>query len=150
MIKQELQEELKKSMLAKNEIRISVLRMLLSAITYYEIQKGGAGYQATSDDILSVIEKEIKQRKDSMEQYKLGNRQDLVDKEEKELAILKSFLPEQISEKELNQIIQEIIKITGAKDINEMGKVMKEIMPKIKGRADAILASQIVKKSLSS
>src|SRR3989344_5154963 len=98
MDKQKFQEELKKSMLAKDEIRTSVLRLLLSAINYYEIQKGGAGYVANEEDVLSVIQKEVKQRRDSIEEYKKAERQELVDKEQKELKILQTFLPEQMSE----------------------------------------------------
>jgi len=74
MNKQKLQEELKQSMLSKNELKTSVLRLLLSAINYYEIQKGGAGYSATEEDVLIVIQKEVKQRKDSIEQFKNANR----------------------------------------------------------------------------
>lgn len=95
MLKQNLQEELKQSMLARGALKTSVLRMLLSAINYYEINKGGAGYQATDNDVLSVIQREVKQRKDSIEQFQKGGRQDLVDKETKELEILQKYLSEQ-------------------------------------------------------
>lgn len=81
MLKAIFQQELKESMLARNELKTSVLRMLISAITYYEIQKGGAGYNANEEDVLKVIEKEAKQRKDSISQFMNANRQDLVDKE---------------------------------------------------------------------
>lgn len=92
MTKSQLQEELKKSMLAKDELKTSVLRMLLSGINYYEINKGGAGYTATDEDVLAVVQKEAKQRKDSIEQFGNAGRQDLVDKETKELEILKTYL----------------------------------------------------------
>lgn len=92
MTKQKLQEELKQSMLARDELKTSVLRMLLSAINYYEIQKGGAGYAATDEDVLTVTQKEVKQHKDSIEQFQKGGRQDLVDKETKELEILQNYL----------------------------------------------------------
>src|SRR3989304_172769 len=106
MTKQNLQEELKQSMLAKDELRTSVLRLLLSAINYYEIQKGGAGYEASEEDVLAVIQKEAKQRKDSIEEFKKAGRQELVDKETSELNILQSFLPEQISEDEVRAIVE--------------------------------------------
>lgn len=96
MSKQKLQEELKQAMLSREVLKTSVLRLLLSAINYYEIQKGGAGYQATDEDVLTVLQKEIKQRRESIEQFKNAGRQDLSDKEEKELAILQTYLPEQI------------------------------------------------------
>lgn len=150
MSKQKLREELKKSMLAKDELRTSVLRMLLSAISYYEINKGGAGYEAIDEDVLSVVEKEIKQHKDSIEQFQKAGRQDLVDKEVKELEILQKYLPEQISEDEIKKLVEEAVSQTGAKTITDMGKVMGILMPKVKGRADGSLVSRIVKESLSS
>lgn len=97
MLKQKFQEELKQAMLARDEVKTSVLRLLLSGINYYEIQKGGAGYQASDEDVLAVLQKEIKQRKESIEQFKIGGRQDLVGKETKELEVLQTYLPEQLS-----------------------------------------------------
>jgi hypothetical protein len=148
MDKQKLQEELKQSMLARNELKTSVLRMILSAINYYEIQKGGAGYQASDEDVMSVIQKEAKQHNDSIEQFKNAGRQDLVDKETKELEILKQYLPEQMSEEEIKKLVEETISQTGASSIQEMGKVMGALIPKLKGKADASLVSRIVKESL--
>lgn len=149
MDKQKLQEELKQSMMARDELRTSVLRLLLSAINYFEIQKGGAGYQATTDDILSVIQTQIKQRKDSIEQFTTAGRQELVDKETKELEILQNFMPEQMNEDEVKKIVEETITQTGAKTIQEMGKVMGALTAKLKGKADMGMVSQIVKSSLS-
>lgn len=150
MLKQKLQEELKNSMLSKNELKTSVLRLLLSAINYYEIQKGGAGYEATDEDVLAVIQKEAKQRRDSIEQFKNAGRQELVDKETKELEILKKYLPEQMSNEEIKKLVIEAIKETNASSIQEMGKVMAALMPKIKGKADGGLVSRIVKEFFSS
>lgn len=150
MDKQKLQEELKQSMLSKNELRTSVLRLLLSAINYFEIQKGGAGYQATTDDILSVVQTQVKQRKDSIEQFTTAGRQELVDKETKELEILQGYLPKQMNEEEVKKIVEETIKETGAITIQDMGKVMGTLTPKLKGQADMGMVSQLVKSSLSS
>lgn len=149
MFKKELQEELKQSMLAKNEVKTSVLRMVLSAVNYYEIQKGGAGYEATDEDVLSVIQKEAKQHNDSIEQFKNAGRQDLVDKETKELEILKQYLPEQMNKEEIKKLVEEAIAQTGAKSISDMGKVMAALMPKVKGKTDGGLISKIVKEKLS-
>lgn len=157
MLKQKLQEELKNSMLSKNELKTSVLRLLLSAINYYEIQKGlprrvkagGAGYEATDEDVLSVIQKEARQRRDSIEQFTAGGRQELADKETKELGILQTYLPQQMSEEEIKSLVKEAITQTGAKTTTDMGKVMGTLMPKIKGKADGGLVSRIVKESLS-
>jgi len=149
MNKQKLQEELKESMLARNELKTSVLRMLLSAINYYEIQKGGAGYQATEEDILTVTQNQAKQRRDSIEQFKTAGRQELVDKETKELEILSVYLPEQMGEAEITKLVKETIAQTGATSMADMGKVMGALMPKIKGKADGNLVSKIVRENLS-
>ena len=150
MNKQKLQEELKQSMLARNELKTSVLRMLLSAINYYEIQKGGAGYVATEEDILTVIQNQAKQRRDSIEQFKIAGRQELVDKETKELEFLSVYLPEQMSEEEITKLVKEAIAQTGATSMADMGKLMGALMPKVKGKADGNLVSGIVKKELTS
>lgn len=136
-------------MLRRDELKTSVLRLLLSAVGYFEIQKGGAGYAASEDDILAVLQKEVKQRKDSIEQFKAGNRQDLVDKETKELEILQTYLPAQMSKEEIRTIVKEAITQTEATSIADMGKVMGALMPKVKGRADGGLISKIVKEELS-
>ncbi len=149
MTKKELQEDLKQSMLARNELNTSVLRMLLSALNYYEIQKGGAGYQASEEDVLSVIQKEAKQRNDSIEQFKNANRQDLVDKETKELEILKTYLPEQMGEEQIKTIVKETIQQVSASSMSDIGKIMGALMPKVKGKADGNLVSKIVKEELS-
>lgn len=149
MLKQKLQEELKQSMLAKDSLRTSVLRLLLSAINYYEIKKGGAGYTATDEDVLSVIQKEVKQRKDSIEQFQKAGRQDLVDKETKELEILQRYLPEQLNEQALTSLITQTIKEMNATSIADMGKVMGIVMPKVKGKADGSLISKIVRENLT-
>ena len=149
MNKQQLQEELKQSMLARNELKTSVLRMLLSAINYYEIQKGGAGYQATEEDILTVTQNQAKQRRDSIEQFKIAGRQELVDKETKELEMLNVYLPEQMGEEEITKLVKEAISQTGATSMADMGKVMGALMPKVKGKADGNLVSSIVKKELT-
>jgi uncharacterized protein YqeY len=150
MLKKKLQEELKQSMLARNVLKTSVLRMLLSALNYYEIQKGGAGYEATDEDVLGVIQKEAKQRRDSIEEFKKANRMELVDKETKELEMLLVYLPQQMSEDEIKSLVKDAINQTGAKTIADMGKVMAALMPKVKGKADGGLVSKIVKESLIS
>src|SRR5258708_3753112 len=109
MLKKHIQDDLKASMLARNELKTSVIRLLLSAIGYYEIEKGGAGYEASDEDILTVIQRQAKQRNDSIEQFAKGNRQDLVDKESNELKILQTYLPEQISETEIQNLVTNAI-----------------------------------------
>lgn len=150
MNKQKLQKELKQSMLARDELKTSVLRMLLSAINYYEIQKGGAGYEASEEDVLSVIQNQAKQRKDSIEQFKNARRQELADKEQEELKILEVYLPAQMSEEEVKKLVGEAVRATSATTPGDIGKVMGALMPKTKGKADGNLVSKLVKESLSS
>jgi len=149
MLKQKLKEQLRQSMLAKNVLNTSVLRLLLSAINYYEIKKGGAGYEATDEDVLAVIQSQAKQRKDSIEEYKKAARQELADKEAKELEMLQAYLPEQMNENKIREIVQETIREMGATTVTDMGKVMGALMTKLKGKADGNLVSKIVKESLS-
>ena len=148
MQKQTLQEELKQSMLAKDQLKTSVLRMLLSAINYYEINKGGAGYTATNEDVMSVIQKEAKQRKDSIDQFGKAGRQELVDKETAELKLLEVYLPEQMGEDKIRELVTEAITQTGATSVSDMGKVMGALMPKTKGKADGSLVSKLVQEAL--
>jgi uncharacterized protein len=150
MNKQKLQEELKQSMLARNEVRTSVLRMLLSAINYYEIQKGGAGYEANEEDVLAVINKEAKQRRDSISEYQKAGRDELVEKEQKELDILQKFLPEQMGEEEIKSIVEQTISETGATSMQDIGKVMGALTGKLKGKADMGIVSGLVRRKLSS
>lgn len=148
MLKQQLKDQLKEAMLAKDELRTAVIRFILSGITYYEINKGGAGYEATDEDVMSVINKEIKQRRDSIEQFEKAGRTDLVDKEKAELAILETYLPEQMSEEEVKKLVDEAVATTNAASPQDMGKVMAALMPKVKGKADGSLVSRLVKEAL--
>lgn len=150
MTKEELQEALKQSMLARSELKTSVLRMLLSAINYSEIQKGGAGYSATEEDVMSAVQSEAKKRRDSIEQYQNANRHELADKETQELKILEKYLPEQMGKEEISGLVDEAIKQTNASNIQDMGKVMGALMVKVKGKADGGLVSEIVKEKLTS
>lgn len=149
MLKQELKDQLKQSMLAKDELKTQVLRFVLSGITYYEINKGGAGYEATDEDVMAVINKEAKQRKDSITEFEKAGRQELADKEKAELSILESYLPEQMNEDEVRKLVEEAVATTGATSAADMGKVMGALMPKVKGKADGGLISRLVKEKLS-
>lgn len=147
-LKSKLREELKQSMLARNELKTSVLRLLLSAINYYEIQKGGAGYEATDEDVLAVIQKEAKQRRDSIEEFKKANRLELAEKENKELEMLQIYLPAQMDENKIREIVKQTISEIGATTVADIGKVMGALMPKVKGKADGGMVSKIVRESL--
>ena len=105
--------------------------------------------QLIDEEVIDVISSEIKKRKESILEFKKGERQDLVDKETKEKAILEKYLPEQLSEEELQKLVKEAIEKIGAKEIKDMGKVMAELMPQVKGKADGSLVSKAVKELLA-
>lgn len=149
MLKDKLQEDMKSAMIAHNEEKLSTLRMLKSALQYAEIAKG-PDHQATDEEVLDVIAKEIKKHRESIDLYEKGGRPELVDKEKKELEILQSYLPEQMSEDEVKTLVDEAISSTGATSMQDMGKVMGALMPKVKGKADNSLVSNLVKQKLTS
>ena len=122
--------------------------MIISALGYAEIQKGGAGYEATEEDVETILQKEAKQHRDSIDQFKNAGREDLVEKEEIELKILAAYLPEQMGEDEVKKLVQDAITQSGATSANDMGKVMAILMPQVKGKADGSLVSRIVRESL--
>ncbi|HMS22536.1 MAG TPA: GatB/YqeY domain-containing protein [Candidatus Levybacteria bacterium] len=148
MLKDTLEEDIKKAMLARNEDLLSTLRMLKSAIQYAEINKG-VNYSATDEDILDVISKEVKKRRESIDLYEKGGRPELAEKETKELNILQGYLPEQLQEDEIKKLVDEAVSKTNASGIQDMGKVMGALMQQIKGKADAGLVSSIVKSTLT-
>lgn len=150
MDKAKLQQELIAAMKAADEVKKSTIRMLISSINYYQIEKGGAGYEATPEDVLTVIEKEAKKRRDSISEYEKAGRQDLVDKETAELKILETYLPEKMSEDEVMKIVEETISETGASSMADMGKLMGVLNGKLKGKADMGMVSNLVRVKLTS
>ncbi len=150
MDKKALQQELIAAMKAGDETKKSTIRMLISSINYYQTEKGGAGYEATPEDILTVVEKEAKKRRDSITEYEKAERQDLVDKETAELKILEAYLPEKMPEDEVAKIVEETISETGVTSIADMGKLMGALNGKLKGKADMGIVSEIVKSKLNS
>ncbi len=133
-------------MKAKDGMRVSVLRLLLASIKNREIDKKEA---LTDDEVLAEITSAAKRRKESLEAFREGERQDLVEKEEAELVILEEYLPEQMPEDEVRRIVQEIVDEVGAQSPADLGKVMKELMPRLKGKADGKVVNQIVREVLS-
>ncbi len=132
-IKQKLTNDLKKAIRDRDKLKSSAIRLLMAAIKNAEIAKQGALDEA---DILGIIAKDIKKHKESIEAFKQGNRQDLVAQEEAELAILKEYLPEQISRDEIIAAARKVIGEVGAQGPSDKGKVMSQLMPQLKGRAD--------------
>lgn len=146
-IREKLMSDMKDAMRAKDAVKLEAIRFLQSAIKYKEVEVRPNAI--TSDDVLGVIKKLVKQRKESIEQFKQAARQDLVDKEAFELKILESYLPAQMSADQISAIVTEVIAKTGAKTIKEMGAVMKEVMAKTGGAADNKTVSEIIKQKLS-
>ena len=145
-LKDQLDTDLKSSMREKDTVKLSVVRMLKSAIKYREIE---AMKPLDDAGVLQVISGEIKRHRDSIEQFRTGHRQDLVEKEEAELVILQAWLPAQISEGELKALVEAAVVKTGASGPRDMGTVMKALLPDLQGKADGKLVSELVKARLS-
>jgi uncharacterized protein YqeY len=145
-LREKLDEDLKSAMRAKDSLRMNTVRALKSAIKYREIE-----LMKPLDDagILGVVATEIKRRRDSVEQYRAGNRADLADKEDAEIRILQEFLPQQLSAAELEAKVVEVIGRVGAKGPKDMGAVMKALLPDVQGRADGKVVSELVKQRLA-
>jgi uncharacterized protein YqeY len=147
-LRQKLNDDLKQSMRERNQLKTSTIRMLLSAIKYAEI-KPDRQIGLSDQDILGVIAKEIKQREDSIAAFKAGNRQDLVDKESDEMAILKAYMPQQLTREEITREVEQAIAEAGAKGPGDKGKVMPKLTAKLKGRADGKTINEVVTDFLS-
>lgn len=143
---EKLDTELKEALKSRDELKTSVIRMIKASLKNKSIEKMGT---LTDDDILSVLASLAKQRRESIEQFSLAGRTDLAEKEKKELEIVQTYLPKQLSPQELNEIILSAIKECNAASPNDMGKVMKIIAPKTKGAADGKIVSQRVRELLS-
>ena len=141
-----INEDIIRSMKAKDGTRVSVLRFLMASIQGKEKDKKET---LEEEEVLAEIQSSAKRRKESLEAFSEGGRQDLVDKEAAELVILEEYLPEQLSEDEIRSAVQETVAEVGAGSMADLGKVMKELMPKLQGRADGKLASQIVREVIS-
>jgi len=146
---QQLKDDLKASMLARDTEQTSVLRMIISAVQYYEINKGGAGYSATDEDVMNVIQAQAKQRRDSIEQFTTGGRPELAEKEQQELDMISKYLPTQMTEEEIRTLVTQTIASTGTSSPADMGKVMGALSPQTKGKADGGLVSKIVREQLA-
>jgi uncharacterized protein YqeY len=145
-IKQRISDDVKNTMRNKDKERLATLRMITAAIKQKEVDE-----RADLDDgqVLAVLDKMAKQHRDSIEQYQKAGRDDLVAKETSELEVVTSYLPEQLSEEEIRQIIKETIEATGASSMQDMGKLMGQLKPRLQGRADMGKVSGLIKQSLS-
>lgn len=141
-----LHRELQAALKAGRKVEASTLRLLLTAVKNREVERRG---QLSEPEILQVIVKESNQRREAIQQFRQGGREDLARKEEAELQILEKFLPQAISPEELSAKVREAIAATGAKSVKDMGKVMSHLMAQLAGRADGKVVSQLVRQELS-
>ncbi len=150
MLHQKIVDDLKVALKSGDSFKTNTLRFLLSSLHNKEIEKKGRGLEPTlsDDEVIEVLSREAKKRKEAIEAYKKGNRTDLAQKETKELEIIEKYLPEQLAEEEIEKIVKATIEKTGAKEVKDFGKVMAEAMKELKGKADASLVSEIVRKQL--
>lgn len=142
---EKLNNDLKEAMKAKDAVKTGTLRMVVSDIKYAKIEKMK---DLDDGDIVGVLQKAIKSRKDSAEQYKNAARPELAQKEEAEIAVLEVYLPKQMDAQEVEAIVRSVVSETGALGAKDMGKVMQKLMPLVKGKADGKLVNETVKKVL--
>jgi uncharacterized protein len=145
-LRDQLNEDIKSAMKARETERLNALRLLSAAVKQREVDE-----RITLDDaaVVAVIEKMIKQRKDSISQYEKAARQDLADKEKYEISVIEAYMPQQLSQAEIDAVVAEAIAATGAKSAADMGKVMGVVKPKLAGRADMGRVSGLVKAKLA-
>lgn len=163
-LKEKISDDLKKALKEKAELEISTLRMLRAAVLNKEKEKRAKlvkeknkiqeeelekESQLTDEEVIEVISSEIKKRKEAIFEFQKGEREDLVRKEKEEMEVLKKYLPEQLSEEEIKRLTKEVIEKIGAVGPQDIGKVIGELMPQVKGRAEGSLVSKIVKELLS-
>jgi len=144
-LKERIQEDFKEAFKGKDAVKLGALKMLRAEIHNAEIAKRK---ELDEGGIIEVVLREIKKRKDAIGLYEKGNRQELADKEKKEIETLMAYLPEQLSEEEVHNLVKKAIEKSGANSVKEMGKVMAVLMPQIKGRADNSLVSNMIKEML--
>ncbi|MCY7389117.1 MAG: GatB/YqeY domain-containing protein [Burkholderiales bacterium] len=145
-LREKISEDMKRAMKAREGEKLAAIRLLQAALKQREVDER---VEITDDLVLSIIEKMLKQRKDSIEQFTAGNRLDLAEKEEFEVSVLSAYMPQQLNEAEVAAILNGVIAETGAISAKDMGKVMNALRPKVAGRADMGKLSAIVKARLA-
>tara|TARA_Y100000310_G_scaffold305844_1_gene346451 strand:+ start:75 stop:518 length:444 start_codon:yes stop_codon:yes gene_type:complete len=145
-LKEQIAKDLKEALKAGEQVRTLTLRMLLAAM----VNKEKEGNEVTEEQLQEVVVTEAKKRREAKEAFEKGDRQESAQKEQQELEVLLQYLPEQLTEEEIRVFVKEAIQKSGATDPKDMGKVMGELTPKVKGKADGALVASIVKELLSS
>jgi len=145
-IKQRITDDMKNAMRNKDKDRLATIRLAMAAFKQIEVDERK---ELTDQDVLTILDKMVKQRRESIKQYQAGNREDLAEKEQAEIAVLQDYLPQPLSEAEITTLIEEAMQATGASSMQEMGKVMGQLKPKLQGRADMGAVSQLIKQKLA-
>ena len=145
VLRDRISDEMRAAMKAREQTRVSTLRMLMAAMKNTQVEKG---HELSDDEVLEVVAREAKRRRESMEAFEKGGRAELVEKEGAELAVLAAYLPEQLGDDQLAKLVDDAIAETGASTPKEMGAVMKVVMGKVKGRADGASVSAMVRARL--
>lgn len=146
-LREKIMADVKSAMVSKDTIKLNTLRFLQSAIKNKEIEL--RPNPITADDVMGVIKKIVKQRKESIEQFTTAGRQDLVDQETAELKVMEAYMPAQMSKEQIEKMVAEVIAATGAKSIKDMGTVMKEAQARSGGQADGKTLSEVIKAKLN-
>ncbi|MBE2270025.1 MAG: GatB/YqeY domain-containing protein [Anaerolinea sp.] len=146
-VKVQLNEALKAAMVAKDSARRDVIRLMQSAVKQVEIDSQKT---LADDDVLAILQKEVKKRRESADEARKAGREDIATSEEAEIAIIETFLPRQLTREEISAIVRQTIEQTGVTSPKEMGKLMGALMPKVKGIADGKLVNEVVREQLSS
>lgn len=146
-IREKLSADLKAAMIAKDSVKLGAIRFLQAAIKNREIDM--RPNPITAEEVMAVIKRLAKQRKESIEQFTAGGRQDLADQEKAELAVLEAYLPAQMSREQIEVVVNEVIAALGAKTVKDMGSVMKEVVARTAGTADNKTVSEVIKAKLA-
>ncbi len=146
MLKQRLQEDMKASMKAGDKRTLGVIRLMLAAVKQREVDER---IELADEQVLAVLDKMLKQRRESIKQYEQAGRQELADQEAFEVGVIQTYLPAALSEAEIAALVSEAIAAAGASSIRDMGKVMGQLKPKLQGRADMAAVSALVKQQLA-
>lgn len=144
-LKERLQKELVEAMRARDTLKVDVIRLLRNSIRQKEIE---LKKELSDDDVIKILSNAVKQRRESIKAYEAGKREDLVEREKRELDIIESYLPEKLPQEELIKIVEDVIKEVGASSLRDLGKVMPKVMAKVKGRADGSEVQAIVRSKL--
>lgn len=144
-LKERLSQDLKEAMKSKNETKVRTIRLLIAAIKNFEVEKMD---QATDEEVLQIMSKEVKKRLESIEMYRQAKREDLAIEEENELKIIKSYMPEQMNEEQIRELARKLIRQHNLSSPKDVGTAMKLIMPQVKGKADGKLVNKIVQELL--